>query len=211
MRNDGRDAYLETILHLTRSGEPARTRDIAQAMGLRLSGVEKTVQCLTDEGLAVQTPGEGALLTEAGRAIALKRERRHQLLEGFLVGALGMGAAQAHEEACAVEHYIPEDAADQVCACLEHPRRCRDSTHSRSGALRPLSELKEAETGRIRVVIAADGTRRDLMSLGFLPDVEVSVRKKLRSDSLLVRVKGAEIAIGKDVARGILVAPAGRS
>jgi DtxR family Mn-dependent transcriptional regulator len=71
----------------------------------------------------------------------------------------------------------------------------------------PLSELGEAEAGRIHTVITDGNMRRQLIALGFLPDVEVRVRKKLRSDSLLVRVKGVEIAIGKDVARSILVTP----
>jgi DtxR family Mn-dependent transcriptional regulator len=217
MRRDARAAYLEVILGLTRGGQPARTRDVADNMGLRPSAAEKMMQTLKREALIVQSPGAGALLTEAGRAIALTGERRHRLLEAFLVEVLGMGAGQAHREARAAERDIPEAAADQICAYLEHPGRCPDDRadaadpagHTRESALRSLCELDEAEAGRIRVVIASAGTRHDLMSLGFLPDVEVSVRRKLRSDSLLVRVKGADIAIGSNVARGILVVPAG--
>ncbi len=218
MRTDARSACLEVILGLTRGGEPARTRDIAGNMGLRPSAAAKMVQTLKSDGLIVQSRGKGALLTEAGRAIALTGERRHRLLEAFLVEVLGMDARQAHKEACVVERDIPEQAADEICAYLEYPRQRPDvgadfadpAGHEREGALRSLCDLKEEEAGRIRMVIAGNGTRHDLMSLGFLPDVEVSVRKKLRSDSLLVRVKGAEIAIGRNVARGILMAPAGR-
>ncbi len=217
MRTDARSACLEVILGLTRGGEPARTRDIAGNMGLRPSAAAKMVQTLKSDGLIVQPRGKGAQLTEAGRAIALTGERRHRLLETFLVDVLGMDANQAHREACAAERDIPEAGVDQICAYLEHPRRRPDvgkvaasrADHKPEGALRSLCDLKEEEAGRIRVVIAGSRTRHDLMSLGFLPDVEVSVRKKLRSDSLLVRVKGTEIAIGSNVARGILVVPAG--
>jgi DtxR family transcriptional regulator, Mn-dependent transcriptional regulator len=217
MRRHARAACLEAVLELTRGGEPARTGDVAEAMGLHLSRAEKMVRTLRDEGLAIDSPGEGTVLTEIGRGIALKEERRHRLLEAFLLEVLGMDARRAHEEACAVERQIPEEAADQICAYLEHPRHCPGdcagpagaTAHAHADALRPLSDLKEAEIGRIRVVIAERGMRHDLMSLGFLPNVEVRVRKKLRSHSLLVRVKGTEIAIGWNVARGILVAPAG--
>ena len=218
MRKDAKAACLEIILGLTRGGKSARTRDITENIDLRPAAAEKMVRTLTSEGLIVQSPGEGVLLTEAGRAIALTGERRHRLLEAFLVEVLGVDASRAHKEARAAERDIPEAAADQICAYLEHPGRRPDdgadaadsAGHTREGALRSLCELEEAEAGRIRVVIAGNGTRHDLMSLGFLPGVEVRVRRKLRSDSLLVRVKGAEIAIGSNIARGILVAPAGR-
>ncbi len=218
MRTDARSACLEVILGLTRGGEPARTRDIAGNMGLRPSAAATMVQTLESDGLVVKSRGKGALLTEAGRAIALTGERRHRLLEAFLVEVLGMDARQAHKEACVVERDIPEQAADEICAYLEDPRQRPEdgagaadpADHERGRALRALCDLKEEEAGRIRMVIAGNGTRHDLLSLGFLPDVEVSVRKKLRSDSLLVRVKGAEIAIGSNIARGILVAPEGR-
>jgi DtxR family transcriptional regulator, Mn-dependent transcriptional regulator len=46
------------------------------------------------------------------------------------------------------------------------------------------------------------------MSLGFLPDVLLSIKKRLPSNNLLVRIKGSEIAIGKDIAEKIYVSKA---
>jgi len=219
MRKDVEAACLEVVLGLTRGGQPARARDIAENMDVRPSAAATMVRDLLSERLVVKTAGGGVALTEAGRALALTVARRHRLLEAFLVEDLGMDARQAHREARAVEQDIPAEAAEQVCEFLARieprkpgggPDAAQASGPGPDALLRPLSDLEEDEAGRIRVVIAGRDTRHDLMSLGFLPGVEVSVRRKLRTDSVLVRVKDAEIAIGRNVARGILLAPAGR-
>jgi DtxR family Mn-dependent transcriptional regulator len=82
-----------------------------------------------------------------------------------------------------------------------------DSAVTVSPVVGALSQLDEGEAGIVRVVTAEDGTRRHLAALGFVPGATVSVRRKLRSGSLLVRLKGADLAIGRDVARGVWVVP----
>jgi DtxR family Mn-dependent transcriptional regulator len=69
----------------------------------------------------------------------------------------------------------------------------------------PLAELKEGETATIKIVCTDKSTRDYLTSLGFLPDVILSIKKRLPSNSFLVRIKGSEIAIGRDIAEKIFV------
>jgi DtxR family transcriptional regulator, Mn-dependent transcriptional regulator len=212
MRKNIAEEYLETILYLTRDGQRAKTRDIAQAMGIKPPSVSEMLLKLRDEGLIDYAPYEGAVLTEPGRKQALLIERKHQLLETFLVDTLGVEVDAAHDEACEMEHTISENTVEKICAYLGHPRYCPDAHVIPKGpccekvdACKPLSEMKEGDEAIIKIVTVDSSTKDYLLSLGFLPDVLISIKKKLPSNSLLIRVKGSEIAIGKDIARKIMV------
>jgi DtxR family Mn-dependent transcriptional regulator len=212
MRKNIAEEYLETILYLTRDGGRAKTRDIAQAMDIKPPSVSEMLLKLRDQGLVDYAPYEGATLTDPGREQALKIERKHQLLETFLVDTLGVDLNNAHDEACEMEHSISENTVDKICAYLGHPRFCPDDHPITMGpccekarSCTPLSEMNEGDEAVIRVVTVDSSTRDYLISLGFLPDVLVSIKKKLPSRGLLVRIKGSEIAIGKDIARKIMV------
>ena len=212
MRKNIAEEYLETILYLTRGGGRAKTRDIARAMAIKPPSVSEMLLKLRDEGLVDYMPYEGAALTRSGREEALQMERKHQLLETFLVDTLGVEVDTAHDEACEMEHSISERTVEKICSFLGHPRFCPDHHQISKGiccdkadACTPLSEMKEGEQAVIRVVTLDSATRDYLVSLGFLPDVRVSIKKKLPSKGLLVRIKGSEIAIGRDVAKKIMV------
>ncbi len=212
MRKNIAEEYLETILYLTRDGQRAKTRDIARAMSIKPPSVSEMLLKLRDQGLVEYAPYEGALLTEPGREQAQQIERKHQLLETFLVDTLGVEVDTAHEEACEMEHTISENTVEKICAYLGHPRYCPDA-HAipkgpcceKAASCSPLSEMEEGDEAVIRVVTVDSSTKDYLLSLGFLPDVLVSIKKKLPSNSLLIRIKGSEIAIGKDIARKIMV------
>jgi len=212
MRKNIAEEYLETILYLTRDGAKAKTRDIARAMGIKPPSVSEMLLKLRDGGFIDYVPYEGASLTEAGRAEARQMERKHQLLETFLVDTLGVDVDAAHDEACELEHSISASTVEKMCAYLGHPRQCPDDHSIPPGpccegaeACVPLSDLREGESGMIQVVTVDNATRDNLISLGFLPSVIVAIKKKLPSKSLLIQIKGSEIAIGRDVARKILV------
>ncbi|CAJ36633.1 metal-dependent transcriptional regulator [Methanocella arvoryzae] len=213
MRKNITEEYLETILYLTRGGARAKTRDIAQAMGIKPPSVSEMLLKLRDQGYIDYMPYEGAALTEEGRAEAIRMERKHQLLETFLVGTLGVDTDTAHDEACELEHSVSDNTMERICSYLGHPRYCPDDHPITKGECcekadsvsMPLLELNEGEEGVIRVITLDNNTRDYMLSLGFLPDVPVYVKKKLPSNSLLVRIKGSEIAIGRDIACKILV------
>ncbi len=212
MRKNIAEEYLETILYLTRGGRTAKTKDIADAMGIKSPSVTEMLAKLKDQGYVEYQPYVGATLTEKGRAEAVQMERKHQLLETFLVDTLGVERDAAHDEACEMEHSISDSTVAKICAFLGHPRFCPDD-HSitpgecceKSEESVPLTKLNEGDSATIKIVCADHNTRDYLVSLGFLPDVLLSIKKRLPSNSLLVRIKGSEIAIGSDIAEKILV------
>jgi len=212
MKKNITEEYLETILYLTRGGARAKTRDIALAMDIKPPSVTEMLLKLRKQGYIDYVPYEGASLTGEGRTKAVEMERKHQLLETFLVGTLGVDTATAHDEACELEHSISNNTVERICSFLGHPRYCPDDHLITRGQCcesanptTPLQNLNEGDEGIIRVITLDNNTRDYLLSLGFMPDVPVLVKKKLPSNSLLVRIKGSEIAIGRDIACKILV------
>lgn len=212
MRKNIAEEYLETILYLTREGNKAKTRDIAQSMDIKPPSVSEMLLKLRDQGYLEYVPYEGASLTDSGRKEALRIERKHQLLEKFLVDTLGVELNAAHEEACEMEHTISEDTTEKICSYLGHPRFCPDE-HAippgpccdKADTCLPLSELNEGENAVIKIVAVDSNTHDYMISLGFLPDVLVAIKRKLPSNSLLIRIKGSDIAIGRDIAKKIMV------
>jgi DtxR family Mn-dependent transcriptional regulator len=181
-------------------------------MDIKPPSVSEMLLKLRDQGLIDYAPYEGAVLTGPGREQALQIERKHQLLETFLVDTLGVELDKAHDEACEMEHTISENTVEKICAYLGHPRYCPDDHPIPKGeccekadTCTPLSDMDEGDEAVIRVVTVDNSTKDYLISLGFLPDVLVSIKKKLPSRGLLVRIKGSEIAIGRDIARKIMV------
>ena len=68
----------------------------------------------------------------------------------------------------------------------------------------PLSLVKEGEPGVIHKVGGREGTRRFLEGLGFVTGGVVTVISQI-GGSLIVNVRDARVAIGRDMANKILV------
>ncbi|MCD1294657.1 metal-dependent transcriptional regulator [Methanocella sp. CWC-04] len=213
MKKNVVEEYLETILYLTRDGKKAKTKDIADILKIKPPSVTEMLLKLQEEGYVDYEPYSGASLTEKGMEKGINIARKHQLLEKFLVDNLGVDADRAHREACEMEHAISDATTEKLCEYLGHPRFCPDENpitmgeccEKDNGSI-PLTDLKEGEMAVIKVVrIDENNIGQHLMSLGFLPDVSICIRKRIPANGLLVRIKGTEIAIGRDIAEKIFV------
>src|SRR5919202_4047087 len=76
--------YVELIDDLIASGGEARQVDIAARLGVAQPTVAKMLKRLVEDGLIAQRPYRGVFLTEAGKTLAEKSRRRHQIVESFL-------------------------------------------------------------------------------------------------------------------------------
>jgi DtxR family Mn-dependent transcriptional regulator len=72
-------------------------------------------------GLVSHDRYRGAMLTEAGRLVALETIRHHRLIESYLVGALGFTWDEVHEEADRLEHFISERLEGRIAEALGNP------------------------------------------------------------------------------------------
>ena len=68
----------------------------------------------------------------------------------------------------------------------------------------PLSQLPPGSRGRIARVLGGRGKARRLMEMGLTPGSEVLVLRN-EAGPVLVRVRGVTIAMGRGLARSVLV------
>jgi DtxR family transcriptional regulator, manganese transport regulator len=97
--------YVELIDDLIAARGEARQVDIAQRLGVAQPTVAKMLKRLNEEGLAVQQPYRGVVLTGSGRQLAAETRGRHRIVEAFLI-ALGVSPETARKDAEGIEHHV---------------------------------------------------------------------------------------------------------
>jgi DtxR family Mn-dependent transcriptional regulator len=60
-------------------------------------------------------------LTDAGREVADRMLRRHQIIEKFLVRFLGLAPELVHDEAERLEHAVSDGVVDRMAAAMDAP------------------------------------------------------------------------------------------
>lgn len=97
--------YVELIADFIDAHGEARQVDIARRLGVAAPTVAKMFKRLGEEGLIMQRPYRGVFLTDAGRRLAERSRRRHQIVEAFL-RALGVSPEVARNDAEGIEHHV---------------------------------------------------------------------------------------------------------
>ncbi|MDD3622280.1 MAG: metal-dependent transcriptional regulator [Methanofollis sp.] len=219
MNSSVREDCLEAVLTLMQEHRrPVTEKEIGDSVVADSSEVTTVVQALTEEGYLRKEDG-GYLLTSPGKNAAGAVLRKHRVLECFLHEMLGMDIGAASKEACVLEHAVSDEAIDRLSSYIDQdgdlPRERRGLRHRRGhlancpeGAMpnghRPLLDCSEGETSKV-AVIQCLGRNRRLMDLGLIPGREITVRRKLHNNALVVRVMGADIALSPEVASTIFV------
>jgi len=190
---DTTEMYLRTVYELLEEGvTPLRAR-IAERMQHSGPTVSQTVSRMERDGLLQVHEDRRILLSDKGERIAAQVMRRHRLAERLLVDVIGMGWAEAHEEACKWEHVISDKVEDRLVDLLHDPQvsvygtpipRVQDDVsvsiaRFRAGA-EPLSFIVgPGQSAKVRLVRIGEFLQRDVESLnafaqaGILPGAEV--------------------------------------
>ena len=116
--------YLEAVLDLVREGQVARVRDIARRLGVGMPSETVALRQLSARGLVNYDPYQFITLTESGRSAGEDIDRRHHVLQGFLVDVLGMDQETARANACRMEHSVDSVVLDRVEALVGFLRDC---------------------------------------------------------------------------------------
>jgi DtxR family Mn-dependent transcriptional regulator len=98
------EMYLKTLYRVRGRNEVARSRDLAEALGVTPGTVSGVLKKLTDMGLVEHERYGIVLLTDAGVAIAECMLRRFETIRDVLVEVFGVDPETAAEDACAMEH-----------------------------------------------------------------------------------------------------------
>ncbi|HBG28867.1 MAG: hypothetical protein A2Y10_16830 [Planctomycetes bacterium GWF2_41_51] len=98
--------YLEAIFNLSQKGKVARSKDIAQILGVARASVTGALKLLNSKGLIDYKPYGFIILTEKGVQKAQSVVRRHNIIESFFVNVLGVEQQIAEQAACKAEHAL---------------------------------------------------------------------------------------------------------
>lgn len=166
--------YLMTIRYMHGEGQPVIAARLAERLGVSAATVSAMVTRLVREGLLdVNEHTRELLLTDAGRAAAERTFRRHALAEWLLTEVVGLGWAEADEEAHHLQHAFSDRVTDRVDELLGQPPTCphgnpipRDGRTPQRPAGVPLSEA--AAGGQVTILRVTEEAEEDARLLTFL-------------------------------------------
>jgi DtxR family Mn-dependent transcriptional regulator len=111
--------YLEAILNLVKESDVARSKDIAETLGVSRASVTGALRALKRKGLANYEPYGYVTLTEPGRAAAAEVARKHGILKSFFTDVLGVEAAAAQQAACRAEHELGAEIIGKLLCFID--------------------------------------------------------------------------------------------
>jgi DtxR family Mn-dependent transcriptional regulator len=206
--------YLQSIYSLETEGERVISARLARWMRVTPPTAWATIQRMQRDDLVDIDNKKTIHLTKKGRQLAESVARRHRLSERFLNDVLGLGWAEAHEEAHHFEHGMTPVIEQRIVKLLNNPTTCpHGSPIPGTGATldpawAPLDKFEERERGTIRFI--SEELEEDLELLQYLehhglkPGQDVLVREKAPSAGLLVLSNGKEdVSLGLQVASRI--------
>lgn len=165
------------------SGEQVSTKMLAERIGVSASTVSEAVRKLSDQGLVDHARYGSISLTERGRAAAVAMVRRHRLIETYLVGELGYGWDEVHDEAEVLEHAVSDLMIERIDTKLGHPERDPhgDPIPARDGTIpapraRTLVDFADGECGVVARISDSDPAMlRYFDTIGIALDVTITV------------------------------------
>ena len=111
--------YLEAIFNLTRESAVARSKDIAEDLGVARPSVTGALRLLSQKGLVNYEPYGLVSLTKVGQARAAAVARKHDVIKSFFTDVLGVEAESAAEAACKAEHTLGRHIVSRLTAFVE--------------------------------------------------------------------------------------------
>ncbi len=207
---------LEAILILTeRCGSPPTAGDLAAHLGRDAASLKTLLKDQERAARVSVDPSGRVSLLPDGQAIASRVVNRHRILESFLAEKLGVEPGKASGEACLMEHQVSDETIRKLSDFLGRQGGARHRSRTRGGGAGgdeagvpgtpiPLSEYPEGT--RLRVMAIGNFSRvRRLADVGLLPGESLVLKRKLSNGSVVVEVKGSDIALSSEVADCILV------
>jgi len=168
--------YLMTIRYMQAEGEPLIAARLAERMGYSAASVSEMITRLVREDLvSVDDQTRQLNLTDAGRTAAERTFRRHALAEWLLTEVVGLGWAEADEEAHHLQHAFSDRVTDRVDELLGFPPTCPHGNPIPRGGHTPERPagipLSEAVQGRdVTILRVTEEAEEDARLLTFLQD-----------------------------------------
>ena len=206
--------YLKVIYVLEADGEKATTTAIAQALDVSNASVTNMFKKLAGMKLIVHESYKGAVLSPAGKKVALEILRHHRLLELYLKEVMGYSWDEVHDEAEKLEHHISEQFEDRIAELLDHPTYDPhgDPIPTKDGIMpeKATLALNEAEIKTLYMVGRVRDQNPELLRYleqqGVLPGVELTIIEKAPFDGPInLKIDGEFISLGFTIAQNIFL------
>jgi DtxR family transcriptional regulator, Mn-dependent transcriptional regulator len=168
--------YLMTIRYMHGEGQPVIGARLSERLGVSAATVSEMVTRLVREGLvSVDADSRQLNLTDRGREAAERTFRRHALSEWLLTEVVGLGWAEADEEAHHLQHALSDRVTDRIDELLGRPPTCpHGNPIPRDGHTpdRPAgSRMSDAPSGgTITVLRVTEEAEEDARLLTFLQE-----------------------------------------
>ena len=215
-----REDYLEAILiHSEKNQASPSTYDLAQALHVTNETVRSHMEELARSGdITLEKQGE-IVLTAAGAETGRQVIKKHETLQCFLTEILGMDSSRASDEACRIEHTVSDETIDRLDVYLRAPvpqdsvgpgagpdHFCirRGQQHGLCRYSQSLVDFNEGERLVVRDILGRACAKR-LLDLGVVPGQVVVIKRKLGNQSVVVQVKGCDVALSPEIASAICV------
>lgn len=175
------EEYLETIYKKSLTDGIAKTTEISRDLGIAPGSVTQMLKKLEGEGYVNYYQYKGVKLTDKGYKIAESIVRKHRLLETFLYNTLGIEMEDLHEQACAMEHSLSDEAERKLCQLLEYPNQCPDDHN-----IIPVCDLDIStcyECSKMNSIKDIPKRLENLVSVGSMAPKEIGTIKFIRGDN----------------------------
>lgn len=228
-----KEEYLEALYTLTQDGQTAGTSAISKRLNVAPASATQMVKKLADEGYVNYSPYHGVTLTKKGYNVAEKMTRKHRLLERFLYDVLKIRKEKVHEEACAMEHALSDEAERALCQTLNAPWKCPDDDMAippcnlgfatcgecrkhraedlekikkRRQDIIAVSKLKENQEGTVAFIRGDNKVLRRLLDIGLTPGTRVCVtRVAPLKGPVEIAIRGSKLALSDAIAGNVFV------
>lgn len=225
------EEYLETIYKKSLTDNMAKTTEISKDLGIAPGSVTQMLKKLEEEGYVDYYQYKGVQLTDKGYKIARSIVRKHRLLETFLYNTLGIDIDDLHEQACAMEHSLSDEAERKLCQLLEYPNQCPDDHNiipvcdlnitscyecskiqkiddipKRIENLISVANMNPKQTGKIKFIRGDNETIKKLLDMGITLETEITLLKvSPLNGPVKVLVEDQEVLIEKDLSYDLFV------
>ena len=206
---DREDLLLAVSRIEVRTGRLPVAADLADLVQMPLSRVREMLQVLKDDG-EISVADDGTVrLTSAGEMAAAGVMKKHKVLETFFEEMLGMDRDAAHKQACTLEHHATEETITRLNDFIGSKPPCIAALPKNNWMYHTACTcqlLADCQEGQRVCITAVKGCGRAarLADLGLNPGEEVLIRRRM-ARTILVQVKGSDIAISADIAKTVLV------
>lgn len=207
--------YLKAIYHLEQHFENGvSTNSLAEEMHTKASSATDMVKKLADKQMLIHVPYQGATLSDAGRAHAIKVIRKHRLWETFLVEKLNFNWDEVHDVAEQLEHIKSQKLIDELDAFLKFPKYDPhgDPIPDKNGTFKKIEKITldraEVNTSYTCIGVKDDSSQflkyLDSNHIGLGTTLAV-LHKEPFDNSVKIKLNDKELVVSQNVANNLFL------